>query len=293
MKSLIIFNPTAGLSTKQDTEKLVREKLSSLGYQSEVFYLDENFEREIASRDFSEIRLVVAVGGDGTVKVAARTILANKIKAPLAIIPFGSANVIAVTLGLPVGIGGALKLLEKAGQTIKIDVGLINKKYYFLVGASIGYISKVIVGTSKELKNRLGFFGYFLNLIFNKIKIKKYKFQIRTRTSAFWVKGNSLVVFNALNYFGLKPKKPIDLQDGIFNLYVFTNKTFLTLIEAFFYLLYFHHPPKHVFYLDRDYFKIVLKRESKSCQIDGDFIHLPREIEIKVLSQALEVVVGK
>ena len=42
-KALIIFNPTAGLSTKQDVKALVSDKLKDLGYQPEVLLLDFDF----------------------------------------------------------------------------------------------------------------------------------------------------------------------------------------------------------------------------------------------------------
>ena len=109
----------------------------------------------------------------------------------------------------------------------------------------------------------------------------------------FWVKGNSLIVFNAFNFYGFTPKKTISLSDGIMNLYVVTNKTFLTMAEAAFGVLFYTKPPKHIFSLDNKYFKIRVKRKKflKSAQIDGDCIKLPRNIEIEVLPQALEVVI--
>jgi diacylglycerol kinase (ATP) len=292
-KALVIFNPTAGLKSKIDVEGLVHEKLDNLGYEVDLIYLNREFEVNIEGYDFSDIMLIVAVGGDGTVKVAARTIIQNKVKASLAIVPFGSANVIAVAAGIPTNIKGALKLLEKAKKTISIDVGLINDKHYFIVGFSVGYISKIVTGATKDMKNKFGFWGYLFMFLFNKIKIRKVKFEIKTKEKTFWVKGNSLVVFNALNYYGFKIKKYIDFSDGIFNLYVFTNKTFLSLVESFLLMVLYRRPPRYVWARDNNYFKILLKKPSDACQIDGDYVKLPKVIEVKVLPKALSLVVVK
>lgn len=292
-KSLVIFNPTAGLKSKIDVEGIVRDRLSGLGYEVDLFYLNNRFEDNVESYDFSKIDLLVAVGGDGTVKVATRTIIQNNLKIPLAIIPYGSANVIAMAAGIPTNIRNALKLIEKSNKTMAIDVGLINKKHYFIVGLSIGYISRVVTGASHHLKNKFGFFGYLLVFIFNKIKIRKLKFEIKTKNRNFWVRGNSLVIFNTLNYYGLKIKKPISFSDGIFNLYVFTNKTFISLVESFILMIFLHRPPRYVLSLDNNYFKIILKKPSSSCQIDGDYVKLPRIIEVELLPQALNIITGK
>lgn len=290
-KALVIFNPAAGLNTKNDIEGLVRRKLESLGYQVDLFYLNKKFESTIDGHKFTSTKLVVAVGGDGTVNVAARIMLGKKLKVPLAIIPFGSANMIATTLGISFNVKKAIKIFDHVSSTIKIDVGSLNKKYYFLVGFSIGYISKVVIETPDALKNKLGIFGYLVRLFFNKIRMGRIRFAIKTKNESFRVRGNSLLVFNALNYFGLKPKRQIDFQDGIFNLVVLTNKTFFNLIETILYAIFFLSSPRHVFQLDGKNFEISADRGWRTCQIDGDYIKLgEKKIRIKVMPKVLRVV---
>jgi len=291
-KALIIYNPRAGIKSNRDVAKEVQSKLENLGYAASIFFLEPEFEQNILSYDFAEVKLVVAVGGDGTVKVAARTIVQNQLTAELVIIPFGSANVVAKTLGLSTNIKTALGLLD-GKKTKSIDVGVINKTHYFLVGFSSGYVSEVVTGTTTGLKNRLGFIGYFINLLSRNLKIKRKKFLVMTQNRRFWIKGHSLIIFNACNFFGLKPKKPIDPSDGILNLYVITNKNFWTLLLAIGHFLLYHEPTQYIFSIDNEFFKIRFRRRPKSAQIDGDLINLPREIEIKVLPRILKVVVGK
>lgn len=294
MKALIIFNPTAGILTKVDIKKIISDKLASLNYQPVFLTLDFDFEKNIDNFDLSDIKLVVAVGGDGTVKVAAREIIKKSIQAPLLVVPFGSANVFASTLRIPLGLKEALKLLDNI-KIEKVDVGRINRERYFLVGFSLGYVSSIIINTEKSLKNRFGSLGYLFRLFWNRIRIPRIKFRIETQNHIFWIKGNSLIIFNAFNYFGFQPKKEISITDGILNLYVITNKTFWTMIEAAVGVLFYVKPPKHIFTLDNKYFKVVIKRRKflKTAQIDGDMIKLPKSIEIEVLPKILEVMVKK
>lgn len=292
MKALVIFNPTAGILTKVDVKKTVANKLSAAGYTSVFLVLDFNFEAEIEKLDLSGIKLVVAVGGDGTIKVAAREMISRNVKAPLLVVPFGSANVFACTLGIPVNLKDALNLLDKP-KVKAVDVGMINRERYFLVGFSLGYVSSIIINTERSLKNKFGSLGYLLRLFWNRIRIPRIKFRVETQNHVFWVKGNSLIIFNAFNYFGFQPKKEISLTDGILNLYIVTNKTFWTMVEAALGVLFYVKPPKHVFTLDNKYFKVRIKRRKfmKTAQIDGDKIKLPPTFEVEVLPEALEVLV--
>lgn len=294
MKALVIFNPTAGILAKNDVKKIINDKLAGLDYQPVYLVLDFEFEKKIGDLDLSDIKLVVAVGGDGTIKVAAREIISRGLKVPLLVLPFGSANVFASTLRLPLNMKEALNLLNNP-KTKKVDVGRINRQQYFLVGFSLGYVSNIIISTERSLKNKFGSLGYLLRLFWNRFRISRIKFRIETQNHVFWIKGNSLIIFNAFNYFGFQPKKEISITDGILNLYVVTNKTFWTMLEAAVGVLFYIKPPKHIFTLDNKYFNIRVKRRKflKTAQIDGDVIRLSRNIEIEVLPQVLEVVVKR
>jgi diacylglycerol kinase family enzyme len=291
-KALIIFNPTAGIVTGSDTPSQVKAYLQQLEYSTDAIILDNHFEDAIAQYDFTDVALVVAVGGDGTVRVAARTILEYKIPAPLAIIPFGSANVVAASLNIPISIKKSLALIKNL-HTQKIDVGKIDTGEIFLVGFSIGYISKIVTQTQGVLKNRFGFLGYIVRFLFNNVPLRRIKFKITCRDKQFYVKGNSLVVFNAVNIYGIRPKKNISITDGVLNLYVVKNRNFIGLFKIALDFLFYQEPPHHLFALDGQKFGIDLGPVGDVCQIDGDLIALGNRVEITMMPQALSVVVLK
>jgi YegS/Rv2252/BmrU family lipid kinase len=104
---------------------------------------------------------VVLGGGDGTISKALPALL--KLKKPLAVLPLGTANDLARTLGIPSDPIEAAKIAV-GGREHKIDVGLANDSPYLNV-ASVGLASQVIKAQSKELKRRWRVFAYAIGLL--------------------------------------------------------------------------------------------------------------------------------
>lgn len=82
---------------------------------------------------------VIAMGGDGTVGAVIRAIAGSK--ARLGIIPAGTENDIAASLGIPENLKEACAIIA-AGNTRKVDLGVISskdkKEYYFMMTIVIG-----------------------------------------------------------------------------------------------------------------------------------------------------------
>lgn len=105
--------------------------------------------------------VVVIGGGDGTLNAAAGAVLtAGK---PLAVLPLGTANDLARTLGLPLDVPAACRLIAD-GHTRRIDLGRVNDRLFFNV-ASIGLSVAITAGLSKERKARFGVFAYLISAV--------------------------------------------------------------------------------------------------------------------------------
>ena len=85
-------------------------------------------------------RIIIA-GGDGTINEVINGILssdtADRRGVPLAVIPLGTANVLAKELNIPEKIEDALKL-ALAGSAQKVSLGRINGRYFSLM-TGIGF----------------------------------------------------------------------------------------------------------------------------------------------------------
>jgi diacylglycerol kinase family enzyme len=100
--------------------------------------------------------LVVAVGGDGTVRACAQALAGTGV--PLAIVPVGAGNLTARALGLP---GRLIPALEVAfrGQDQRIDLGSADGAA-FAAMAGIGLDAAVVAGAHRLAKRLVGWPAY-------------------------------------------------------------------------------------------------------------------------------------
>ncbi|MBV2144453.1 lipid kinase [Falsochrobactrum sp. TDYN1] len=102
------------------------------------------------------IDLVIVGGGDGTLNAAAKGLVQTGL--PLAILPLGTANDFARTIGIPANpIDAARQLLTYSPHPI--DLGEVNGHLYFNV-ASIGFSAELADKLSADAKKKWGKLGY-------------------------------------------------------------------------------------------------------------------------------------
>jgi diacylglycerol kinase (ATP) len=101
-------------------------------------------------------KVVFAWGGDGMVQRCADA-LAGQL-ADLAIIPAGTANLLATNLGLSKDLDEAVTI-GLHGDRRAIDLGKMNGEH-FAVMAGAGFDARMIAGASREMKDRIGRLAY-------------------------------------------------------------------------------------------------------------------------------------
>src|ERR1700756_3944159 len=106
-----VINPVAGGKKKENIIQLISENLSEkIPYDVFVWEEKNNFgeiRKQITSGKYD---VVVAVGGDGTVNEVAKNLINTDII--FGIIPRGSGNGLARTLGIPMDTIGAIQVIE-------------------------------------------------------------------------------------------------------------------------------------------------------------------------------------
>jgi YegS/Rv2252/BmrU family lipid kinase len=95
---------------------------------------------------------VVVGGGDGTLISMVGGLL--DVRLPMGIIPIGTFNDLARTLGIPLDVREACKVVA-GGRTRVIDAASVNGKY-FLNEASIGVSTRIARTQTTEVKRKLG-----------------------------------------------------------------------------------------------------------------------------------------
>ena len=144
----LLANPGSG---RRDTSGEVSEALRRHGAEVEPFPVDEP-EAAAASRPD---RLVVA-SGDGNVARVAEA--AADARIPLAVVPSGTANDFARSMGIPRGLEAAARLAARGWRTRRIDLAHTSARP-FLNTAAAG-LSVPALRTAEGLKPLLGPLGY-------------------------------------------------------------------------------------------------------------------------------------
>lgn len=104
------------------------------------------------------IDCVIVGGGDGTLNSTAPALLDSGL--PLGILPLGTANDLARTLGIGLDLAEAARTIA-SGALREIDLGEVNGHYFFNV-ASIGFSAELARELTAEAKKRWGTLGYAL-----------------------------------------------------------------------------------------------------------------------------------
>ena len=135
-KILFIVNPNAGKKiSDQIIETIRREFPENVYYQIVIWKDKDHFEEiteQLKTQGYTD---AIAVGGDGTVNHVAKTILGTGIT--LGIVPIGSGNGLARSLGLSMNIETVVRQIA-AGKTTVIDSGSVNGRPFFCT-SGIGF----------------------------------------------------------------------------------------------------------------------------------------------------------
>src|SRR6202158_4459266 len=170
--ALLMHNPNAGNggSGRRRTLEAARHIFAAGGIQSDLAETTgPGHATEIAKRAAQEGRqLVIACGGDGTLNEVVNGLAAHKNghRVPLALLPGGTANILAKELDLPWDIPSAAEKLVR-GTVREIALGLATpleqpeKKKYFLSVGGAGPDGMIVYSLDLDLKARIGMLAYW------------------------------------------------------------------------------------------------------------------------------------
>ena len=112
---------------------------------------------ELAAKHGSEYDAVFTLGGDGTAIEVVGAL--SHTGPPVGILPGGTGNVVARTLGTSGNVRKAVKSLLE-GDEARIDLGLLSGGQRFMIGMGVGLDATMIAYAPGPLKRRIGFFAY-------------------------------------------------------------------------------------------------------------------------------------
>ena len=153
---------------------------------------------EVIRRHERSVDLVIVGGGDGTLNAAIGGLVDTQI--PLGILPLGTANDLARTLGIPTNIDLACAAI--AGRQMKrIDLGWVNGHYFFNV-ASFGLSVEITDRLTQQTKRRWGVMAYGIAAIQALWQSRPFRVTIRSGDKIEKVRTIQVTVGNGVYYGG-------------------------------------------------------------------------------------------
>lgn len=233
MKTLIILNPVSAKGRAIDIREEIESEFKKLKIDYQIHISKSlqdmvNTTRKNLKNGFSNF---IGVGGDGTIHYMAN-ILAGTDK-NLGVIPTGSGNDIAANLSLPSDVKSCCSIIKK-GTTKRLDLGLINDKYYYLCIAGSGFDSQV-----NDLANntRLPIKGpakYSYSVYKTLITFKSKKFFMDYNNNHREIFGMMIAASIMPSYGGgMKITPNADPEDGLFDICIIKRMSKLHFIKVF------------------------------------------------------------
>lgn len=162
----VIINPTSGGYAEEKRQALAAA-LERAGFAPQFLMTagpddPARFARRLCAE--RENPLIIACGGDGTVNGVLNGLEPGR--ATLAVVPFGTANVLARELGIGSIEEAAARIAR--GTTRPMAVGLLQteeRRCYFFLMAGIGFDGSVVARVREGEKKRLGKGAYLLSAL--------------------------------------------------------------------------------------------------------------------------------
>lgn len=221
-RARIIYNPTSGREVFKKHLPEVLEKLEIAGYETSCHATTAAGDATAAAIEAvrREFDIVIAVGGDGTLNEVVAGISQCENRPKLGLIPMGTTNDFARAVHIPRKIDEALDIIL-AGETIPVDVGLLNDDRYFINIAAGGRITELTYEVPSKMKTMLGQMAYYLKAIEMIPSIKSTHMKIQMDEEEF--EGNAMMFLCGLtNSVGGFEKIAPDasINDGLFTVMI-------------------------------------------------------------------------
>lgn len=215
----------------------VRDKLTAAGIELMDAHAVKNPEvmEPIIKAAIAKAPMVIVGGGDGTLSSAVDQFVGTD--TVFAVLPLGTANSFARTLGVPLDLDGAVKVIAR-GRRKRIDLGIIDGDYFANV-AALG-LSPLIADTVPHgLKRYLGVFGYVLWAMRVAFKFRPFKLRITLddgSTVKAWA--TEARIANGRYHGGVELVEKAKLDSGEMVIQAVTGKSVLGLAWSWFTTLF-------------------------------------------------------
>ncbi|SFB23298.1 MULTISPECIES: diacylglycerol kinase [unclassified Bacillus (in: firmicutes)] len=280
-RARIIYNPTSGRELFKKNLADVLQKLEEAGYETSCHATTGLGDATKAANLAVERRydLVIAAGGDGTIHEVVNGMAEKEYRPKLGIIPMGTTNDFARALHIPRDIEAATNIIIK-GDTIPIDIGRINEKYFINIAGG-GRITELTYEVPSKLKTMLGQLAYYLKGVEMLPSIKSTEVSIEYDGKLFEGEAMLFLVGLTNSIGGFEKLAPdASINDGLFSLLILKKTNLADFIKVATLAIRGEHvKDPNVIYTQANHIK-VKSTEKVQLNLDGEFGGLlPAEFE--------------
>lgn len=239
------------------------------------------------------VDVVIAAGGDGTVRCVAEVLSGTG--TPLGLVPLGTGNLLARNLGINIAdpVAAAYDVLHGAERTVDVirtNLDGADDGQVFLVMGGLGYDAAIMADTVDVLKDRMGWLAY-VEAGIRKLPGKPVRARIsmdgqravRRRIRSVMI-GNCGRIMGGVEIF---PDAEVD--DGVLDLLILSPRGrlgWLGVVAGIFGRSKRRNPS--VEYFQGEFAEIMLEHEQE-FQLDGDHVGTGKHLRVKVEAGALKI----
>jgi diacylglycerol kinase (ATP) len=291
--ALLIFNPTSGRGNEDNAARLseIVQSLRAHGIDAQIGLKTSGKAARSLARDAvrSGHPLVVVAAGDGTIEEVASQLVNSS--TTLGIVPIGTNNNLARSLGVPLDIDDACALIAMR-TTRHIDVGRVVSSErleveYFLEGAGVGLSALAALAGQAVEKRRWRVVPGALRKLWES---KPGTIRVEMDGTAVEAKSSIVTVSNApLMGNNLLVAPDAKMDDGWFDVTIYDGMSDVALIQHFMTASGGKSDPLKTYRARQ--IRITCE-EPAPANSDKDAAGQQRVVEIEILPKALSVIVG-
>jgi diacylglycerol kinase family enzyme len=154
--------------------------------------------------------MVIVGGGDGSLSGTVDELVGKK--CVFGVLPLGTANSFARTLGIPLDLDGAVKVIA-SGRRQRIDLGLIDHDY-FVNAASLGLSPMIGRTVPHKLKRYLGRVGYLIWAVKCSVGFRAFQLMIDDGRTQQRMWSTEVRILNGSYHGGVELSERADVQSG-------------------------------------------------------------------------------
>jgi len=231
-RALVVSNPISGRGQGVKAAHEVVAGLQQRGVPAELFLTEAQGDAFTRLRSLEEgIDLIVAVGGDGTLREVLEGLVDTEI--PVGILPFGTANVVASQLGLPRDVHHHVEILLRKKVT-RIDAARVNGHLSVLV-TGIGFDAMAVKDVADRREGPISKLSYVTAVLRTMYGYRPPRLRVEVDGKQLPREYGLVLIANTLHYAGILHMAPeTRVDDGKFEVYLFPTAKLSELCGAFF-----------------------------------------------------------